>query len=146
MLVSLTCTWSSRMPAVTMPSPASRYEGSTWRQTTLEDSLEEPWSFSSSISSGQLLLLGLLRGLHSCQLSVPIQTKALPTRRAQYCLSFSVSACPVLLYLFLLRSLVLFLLITDDVMSSGLIVFIVIFRSLSNFLQQTEFVPNFYII
>lgn len=75
------------MPAVTMPSPASRHEGSTWRQSTLDVSLEEMWSFSSSILSGQLLLLRFMCGLHSRQLSVLIQTKLLPTGRAQYCLS-----------------------------------------------------------
>lgn len=68
----LTCTWSSSMPAVTMPSPASRYEGSTWRQITLDDSLEEIWSFTSSILSGQLLGLRFIAALRSCQLFVLI--------------------------------------------------------------------------
>lgn len=82
------------MPAVTMPSPASRYEGSTWREITLDDSLEELWSFSSPILTGQLLLLRFLSALHSCQLSMLIQTKLLPIRRAQYCLSFNLCAAP----------------------------------------------------
>lgn len=62
----LTCTWSSSMPAVTMPSPASRYEGSTWRQITLDDSLEEIWSFTSSILSGQLLGLRFIAANFLC--------------------------------------------------------------------------------
>lgn len=94
--LSLTCTWSNSMPAITMPSPASRYEGSTWRKITLEDSLYEMWSFSSSILFGQLLRF--TSGLHICQLFVLIQVKVLPTRRVQYCLSFSLSACPDLFY------------------------------------------------
>lgn len=96
--LALTCTLSSSMPAITMPSPASRYEGSTWRQITLGDSLEETLSFSTSMLSGELLLQRFMSGPHSCQLSVLIQTKLLPTRRAQYCncLSLSLSDCPAL--------------------------------------------------
>lgn len=108
-LVSLTCTWSSSMPAVTMPSPASRYEGNTWRQISLEDSLEEMWSFSSSISSGQqplllllllLLLLGFMCGLHSCQLSVLIQTKLLVNKKSPILFVFQCQpalSCPICL-------------------------------------------------
>lgn len=53
--LSLTWTWSSSMPAVTMPSPANTYAGSTWRQIIPEDSPEELWSFTSSMLSRELL-------------------------------------------------------------------------------------------
>lgn len=63
--LSLTCTRSSNMPAAIMPSPASRYEGITWRQITLEDSLLGTWSLNFCIFSRELLGLGVIPGLHS---------------------------------------------------------------------------------
>lgn len=78
--VKLTCSWSSNIPAITIPSPASRYEGSTWRRIIQEDSVKERWSFSSPI------LTGLMSALHSC-LHVLFQNKVLPIREAHNCLS-----------------------------------------------------------
>lgn len=82
----LTCTRSSSMPAVTMPSPANRYDGSTWRQITLDDSLEL-WSFPFPILSGQILGLRSTSSLHNCQLFALIWAKMLPTKESRPCLS-----------------------------------------------------------
>lgn len=70
-----------------MTSPASRYGSSTWRQIALDDSLEELWSFTSSMLPGQQLLRSHVR-LALLRRTVIIQTKLLPTRGDQYCLSF----------------------------------------------------------
>lgn len=73
--VWLTCAWSSSMPAVTIPSPASRYEGNTWKQISLDDSLDEVWSFSSPMVPGhQHLLLLVLLMLLLCHQCVTKQT------------------------------------------------------------------------
>lgn len=70
-LTTLTCAWSSSMPAAIIASPASRYEGSTWRQIPLEVSLVRRVSLIFSIfikePLGQSSTPGPLRSLCSCE-------------------------------------------------------------------------------
>lgn len=88
---SLTCTWSSSMPAAIIPSPASRYGGSTWRQIPLDDSLVGRSSPIVSSFTREVLGRTSMPGLLSSLCSF---APVLPAEGSCYCLFLSAWPLP----------------------------------------------------